>query len=880
MAGVGTVAWTAPGNTLNSDNVYATAVVVKNTTTNYLNCTGFNFSTVPSAATVTSITVSMEVKTSGGTITDAFVYLVKGGVIQTAVNGATTTTYGTVTPELLYTHGTASPLWGTTWTGADVQATNFGVAFAAKNTSKTSKTNRTISLDHIKVTVAYAATPVDHFKVTASAIGSTCAVSNVTIAAHTSTDTAPTASVGQINLSTSDGKGDWSVVTGTGQLTNIGTNLGTATYLYGTGETSATLGLSHTATGAVIIGVANSSGTSMLAKTPAAELSNSITFSGGGFSITDSAGIALTTAALTQTAGTTSTTFYLKATDAACSPSFKNAVASVDMAFECIDPTTCQSPVVSIISPPTNVTTLLGAGLPNGSLPATTPASAYKTVSLNFNANSLAPFQMIYPDVGQITLYFKYAASSLLSESTPFVVKPADFTVTGVKRTSDGFANPASSTVTGTAFVKAGEAFTATVTAVNALGNPTLNFGKENKPESVKLTPTLVAPTGGATPTITCSNVSDAATCSSSVPIFTFLNGEATNSKLAWTEVGAITLVPSILDTDYMGEGDVLGSASSTIGRFYPDHFDVTVLAGGATCTTAGLGACPTTGFVYADEPFNVTVDAKDVADAPLFNYTGSFAKTISLSAVNVSSAAISSTVGCILSGNASGTNDCSAAGPSMLTLSNGSATLAETEPAAMRFHFVTQPTVPTDMYVKASDGDATSATASPASGHPVQEGFKVVSGRVKLANAVGSELLPLTAAATIQYFNAASNWVTNVDDLATAILATDFAMVFPSMTNNNLSSACQTTLTLTGSSPNYILNLSAPGSRGSGAVDMVLNLGASATGSGCISGAYTASTTAGAPWLQYPSDSNPSARMSFGVYKGRKEFIYMRESY
>ena len=153
VAGVGTIAWTNPGNALASDNVYATAAnVIRNTTTNYLECTGYGFS-IPAGATISGITVYVERKTSGGTIRDAAMRVVKAGVIGTT-DLSTTTNYATT--DVVEAHGSSANLWGTTWTPADINAANFGAAFAAKNTSTTSTTNRTVSVDQIWITVDFA----------------------------------------------------------------------------------------------------------------------------------------------------------------------------------------------------------------------------------------------------------------------------------------------------------------------------------------------------------------------------------------------------------------------------------------------------------------------------------------------------------------------------------------------------------------------------------------------------------------------------------------------------------------------------------------------------------------------------------------------------
>ena len=80
--------------------------------------------------------------------------------------------------------------------------------------------------------------------------------------------------------------------------------------------------------------------------------------------------------------------------------------------------------------------------------------------------------------------------------SNSFVVKPYSFAVSNIKRTSDSFANPAAANASGAAFIGAGNAFTATVTSVNAANIATPNYGKESTAESARLISTLAGGLG------------------------------------------------------------------------------------------------------------------------------------------------------------------------------------------------------------------------------------------------------------------------------------------------------------------------------------------------------------------------------------------------
>lgn len=891
LTGVGTVAWSNPGNASASDTVYATQGSVKgNVTTNYLKCSGFNFASIPSGATVSGITVYVTRKTNGGTIRDAFVYLVKAGTISTAFNGATTTNY--TTADVAEMHGGMTSMWGTSWTDADLKLSTFGVVFAAKNTSTTSTTNRTVSVDYIQVRVDYAATSTDHVSVSAANVGSTCTISNVTIAPHTAAHSAPTGGGGTIRLSTSSGKGDWSVVSGTGTVNNGTANDGLATYTYGSGESSATLGLMHTSSGTITIGVAdNATGSSLIARTPAAELANSIAFAGGGFTVTNAAGVAVTS--MTQVSGTTSPLYYLKATSASCGNAFNNVAKSVDIAFECLDPLTCQSPVVTINaynSAGTSVasSTALSMGLPNGSDPAT--ATSYKAVLLNFNANSLAPFTLNYPDVGSITLYLRYTPSSIISESIPFVVKPAGFVLSNIKRVRDNFANPGAANATGAGFVKSGEAFGVTVTAVNSQGAATPNYGHEVTPEYVKLSTSLVSPAGGNNIAITCADPTNAAACDTTgveFPTFgAFTAGVATGSNFAWDEVGVITLTPHVGDADYLGAGDVTGTPSGNIGRFTLAKFALqnALLDNRTDICNNGLlisdGATPCPAYTYMGEQIDASFILVPVSmdGVPSQNYQGSataadnYARLDPSVFANLNMAAV----------------DLTTATPVYLTsrISNAGMPLVScvTTPcfaqpggagsqvqADVNVPFMISRGVSADGVYNAvgigiapvdSDGAAVEgivgmvcnnptlaacynldADATAGNDHALLGSTAFRYGRSKINSAYGSELLPLSLPVAIEYWDG-NSFVTSIDDSISALAI--------ALGNYRLNlSAGRTLLTLpliTGGAG--LIGLSAPGIGGDGSVDVAI----------------------GSPgYLPVVG----SGRATFGVYGGNNMFIY-----
>jgi MSHA biogenesis protein MshQ len=155
-------------------------------------------------------------------------------------------------------------------------------------------------------------------------------------------------------------------------------------------------------------------------------------------------------------------------------------------------------------------------------------------------------------------------------------------------------------------------------------------------------------------------------------------------------------------------------------------------------------------------------------------------------------------------------------------------------------------------------------------------------SGRARLSNAYGSELLDLPLDLRLQFWvGAALGWQSNATDTCTAIQASDFAFAFAGAGNNL--SACETAMTIGGAAPNYTATLTRPGAGNAGWSDVTLNLGAAAAGNRCtaVGAAGPAATTANAPWLQFNwagAVGNPTARATFGRYK--TPLIYRRENY
>lgn len=134
--------------------------------------------------------------------------------------------------------------------------------------------------------------------------------------------------------------------------------------------------------------------------------------------------------------------------------------------------------------------------------------------------------------------------------------------------------------------------------------------------------------------------------------------------------------------------------------------------------------------------------------------------------------------------------------------------------------------------------------------------------GRMRLENAHGSELLQLNLPFYTEYFDS-NAFVTNAQDACTLFVIPDFE--FTDDTGSNGEPVLSQQITdgegmLSWDNPPY----------NPGSIDVELDL--SATGSDI-------------PFLQYDwngdgiYDNNPSARASFGIFKGNEHIIYLRET-
>jgi len=129
------------------------------------------------------------------------------------------------------------------------------------------------------------------------------------------------------------------------------------------------------------------------------------------------------------------------------------------------------------------------------------------------------------------------------------------------------------------------------------------------------------------------------------------------------------------------------------------------------------------------------------------------------------------------------------------------------------------------------------------------------------------------------------NSFVTNTDDYCTAIANNNVAM---SSFSGNLA-ACETAVSGGGtlSAGRRTLLLPAAGSGNNGVVTLTANLGAAAAGTTCTVVGGGTVPAAGADrlylqgkWTGTDYDDNPTARATFGTFKGAGEVIFIRENF
>jgi len=478
-----------------------------------------------------------------------------------------------------------------------------------------------------------------------------------------------------------------------------------------------------------------------------------------------------------------------------------------------------------------------------------------KNVSLTEpNAWRDVRLRITYPAVG--------APLAIGCSTDNFAIRPAvlglavtdsDWLTAGTTRTLNNAAFP------GGTVHKAGQPFTITVTAYNALSAITTNYNGSPAASVVGFT----LPALGACPT-----------CVLGPGAFAGGGGTVVSSTATYSEVGVIQMQAS--DDTFAAvdaaDGSTIAERTAystimTVGRFVPDHFTLT-----SGAVTAACG-----GFTYMNQPFQslaATVQAQNAANAVTVNYSSpGFPAGLATVAWQAE--------------NADNGTDLSArlnvAAPSPLW--NSGVYSISTAAASFLRATPDNPDGPFDslrLGVRVTDPDAvvlnsldmnaaTAGACAPCNAKAVGAATSVRFGRLRLQNAHGSELRALPLTVRSEFWNG-SGFAVNGSDSCTALAAGDFSL---SNWQGNLNLG-ETALAAGGpwTAVGGLfsgLGLTVPGLNNQGSVDVTINLGTRPWLRGRWNDAVDTDADANTMY-----DDDPVARATFGIYRDR--LIYRRE--
>lgn len=446
-----------------------------------------------------------------------------------------------------------------------------------------------------------------------------------------------------------------------------------------------------------------------------------------------------------------------------------------------------------------------------------------------------------YRDV-RVRISYPTTSPTVTSCSTnSFAIRPNTLAVSATDSDwqTAGTARPLNNTAaSGGVMHKAGQFFTISAAAYNAAGTPAVTTNYAGSPT------TVLSVCGGAGCTPSFGTFALGAT--------NFVAGVFTSNLATYSEVGAFNL--TLQDTTFAAidspdtaascAGYYVCSAAAPVGRFVPDHFDTSVLQvlGVPMPCPSGL-TCPVSynGFVYSGQPFTTRITARNAGGATTVLYSGALARTVTLSAWD-----------------APGSTATSNPGPGALagyTVPSTAFGLGVATTAAPTYALTAVPTAPTDIYLRAADTENVTSLRGVSS---VEGGVKVISGRIRVQNAYGYELLSLPIGVTVQYWNGTAYVTSDTDSITTFANAN---VVFTNCQKNlgNPPPSCKAVVAVaTPPASVAIVNgvggfkLSPPGAGNNGSADMTIN-----------APSYLPSTT---------------GRATFGIYKSK--FIYLREMY
>jgi len=708
---------------------------------------------------------------------------------------------------------------------------------------------------------------VDHFTVVHDAFGIYCLPEVITVRVADALGNLVSSYAEQVTLDTQSGQGNWTLLAGSGVLTDGVADDGIASYQWASGESEATFALSYSA-GAPPIDVDVYQSDDSLLRDDDSE--GSLSFSANGFTLSpvpignppvvtpfDQPRIAAEVYDVYLAA------YGITDDDAVCGV-IETYTGDRSLSFWS-----------TYVNPGTGTRNVEIDGIP---VAATEAAAAPQTVTFT---NGLARVDASYKDVGRIQILVKDDSitdptdlpTGIRGATAAFVTLPATFELSDIRNGPGTVVNPAAVDANGPVFIAAGTDFRATVTALDLDGDPTPNYGRESTPETVRLDVSVVAP----------SPAVDAPAITAPVGFGAFADGTATGFDFGWPEVGIIELTPAVGDGDYLGAGDVTGTTSGNVGRFVPYSFELALNVPelGTECAPVAPTATP---FTYMGQRFDYTVEPVITVTAKAFgtpapttdNYTGAFFK---LSEATLMSWGYASWPGTLLGPTAQDATVVETSpGVGSITFDGGPAGFAFARELIAPFG------ADIDLTVDVVDADGVMAPA-PAEFLDIafSDGDEIRYGRARLRNAVGSERVDLAVPFVAEYFAGPGvGFVRNADEECLA----DVTLALSAFTEN------------LAPGETCALDAGAPGASGIGcaaaapvpqrfeeppiAGDFNLTLAAPGVGN---TGSVTIAADVPA-WLEFDwdaaaaGDEDPTGQVTFGIFGGENAQIYLREIY
>ncbi len=733
--------------------------------------------------------------------------------------------------------------------------------------------------------------PTDHFNIDSATIAVTCEAQPVTVSARLADDGVDASYVGTVTLSTSTGRGDWTLAGGSGVLTPGAADSGNASYVFAAADAGqVNLALAHPTAATVNVnvidgsGITERSGTALPVDPDIQFRDTALRFFANGTA--NAIGTQISGKSTLQAPASQAIVVRALETDSetgACVGRLPPGPYSVDFAYECRTPGNCASNAAL---------NLAGTDIDDNDLGAVSQFSTVNNLPfLEVGGFPQASIPFRYDDAGQIALYARLfipaigeePAITLEGASNAFVVRPFALGIDSVNAGAQ--TNPGGTASGGAGFVAAATPFDYTIGAyrydaaddANLDGAPDTGANVTNN----GLTPAFAATTSIAVDAITPAAGSPGALSPLAVGAGAFSGGAADVLGASYSEAGSVDLLLRV--DDYLGavDADIVGR-SGTIGRFFPDTFRLQATASGDACSSASA-------FTYLDQAaigLDFELSALNAAGVVTANYDAALGYAVGTVLYHAENGDDGVDLGGRLSVPAGGFE----AGVWQLPAASGSFSTTgasfNRQPGSVDGPFASLQlslsviSDPDGRLLDAPDenpgepGCGAGCTTG-AIGAPLNLRY----GRMRSVNAYGPETQALPTPLVAEYWNG-QRWVVNADDgngtpgctqLPQAAVdlqaGSSFGSPIPIGGGNSTGSIAYPSgsdLVLNGGDAGLLF--SAPGAGNTGEISVDVDLGA-------------------LPWLRFDWDGDgvfdddpPTTTATFGRFRGNDRIIYWRE--